>query len=208
MRKKCRPPHTHDCMCTHSPKHTLKSIWTDFKAEERILWASASSGNDPPSVTLTYTPVNPHAGGWSNRNTECWPTFSKDKHIKWPNLNRCRQTHTLWWLNDFRWSGWAGFQETIRFDWVRTWIKQQIIKSSQSQYSVTDGNIGAKQTLQRFLVFANQGLNNPLYKIDSMKKRQRERMRIISQMPKRYTVLLFLSSVYVLCYFCADQILI
>lgn len=155
--KKCRPPHTHDCMCTHSLKHTLKSIWTDFKAEERILWASASSGDDLPSVTLTYTPVNSYTGGWSNRNIECCPIFSKDK-IENNQILRDRQTHILRWLNDFRWYSWAGFQETIRFHWARTWIKQQIIKSSQSQYSVTDGNIGAKKTLQRFLVFANQGL--------------------------------------------------
>ncbi len=60
---------------------------------------------------------------------------------------------------------------------------------------MTDGNIGAKQTLQRFLVLANQGLKNMLYKRDRMKKRQRERererMRIISQMLKRYIVLFF-----------------
>jgi len=40
------------------------------------------------------------------------------------------------------------FQETVRFYWVRTWIKQQIIKSSQSQYSLTDGNTEAEQTLE------------------------------------------------------------
>ncbi len=58
---------------------------------------------------------------------------------------------------------------------------------------MTDGNIGAKQTLQRFLVFANQGLKNMLYKRDRIKKRhrERERMRIISQMLKRYIVLFF-----------------
>lgn len=91
--KKCRPPHTHDCMCTHSLKHTLKSIWTDFKAEERILWASASSGDDLPSVTLTYTPVNSYTGGWSNRNIECCPIFSKDR-IKNNQILRDRQTDT------------------------------------------------------------------------------------------------------------------